>query len=98
MDWTFLTVRSLELPYLFDQFCCAFQILQVLVQGLKAEEEKRRVQSQRRWKLQLGKVTVPFGQKSTAGRDEFKRGVDSLRLRATSKPNHLKIAKCITRM
>ena len=30
-----------------------FQILQVLVQGLK---QKRRVQSQRRWKLQLGKV------------------------------------------
>ena len=38
------------------------------------------------------------GQKSTAGRDEFNRGVDSLRLRATPKPNHLKIAKCITRM
>ena len=42
--------RSIAAPHL------GFQILQVLVQGLKAEEEKRRVQTQHRWKLQLGKV------------------------------------------
>ena len=49
--WSFPTFSiNFAAPHL------GFQILQVLVQGLKAEEEKRRVQSQHRWKLQLGKV------------------------------------------
>ena len=49
--WSFPTFSiSFAAPHL------GFQILQVLVQGLKAEEEKRRVQRQHRWKLQLGKV------------------------------------------
>ena len=48
--WSFPTFSiNFAAPHL------GFQILQVLVQGLKAEEEKRRVQSQHRWK-QLGKV------------------------------------------
>ena len=45
--WSFPTFSiNFAAPHL------GFQILQVLVQGLK---QKRRVQSQRRWKLQLGK-------------------------------------------
>ena len=48
--WSFPTFSiNFAAPHL------GFQILQVLVQGLKAEEDKRRVQSQHRWK-QLGKV------------------------------------------
>ena len=49
--WSFPTFSiNFAAPHL------GFQILQVLVQGLKAEEEKRRVQTQHRWKRQLGKV------------------------------------------
>ena len=50
-------VTGASLPFRFNFAAphLGFQILQVLVQDLKAEEEKRRVQSLHRWKLQLGK-------------------------------------------